>query len=672
MFGRSTGLLLAGVVAVAGVARSDELAVEIEVRQSALSAGVHERITTPISLRNLGTEAWASEPPHPIHATYHLLGADGSMIAFDNVRTVLPRRVEAGEAIVLELRVEAPGEPADYLLEIDLVKEEVTWFEGRGSKTIHLPLSVSAPFESWQEPTVRLEEHGSEFEWWLAGQPELNALQLLIKQTIAMNRTEFRFGASKIHGFSAGTTYPQIWIRDNATVLPTSRYLLGERYLTSWILAHLAAQAEDGSLHDFIDAKGGVEKNTTEADQEASLVDAAWIASQVLGADWLQERVRGQLAIDRLERSLRHLLEQRRDPESGLIENPHTADWGDVSPEFSDQRAVDVHASSRFVVGIYTQAMAYQAMSQLADLLDGCGEPARAGSWRREALRIAEQSRRLLWDDQRGFFRIHRHVDYPAHTRFAEPNMFAMGGNAVAILSGLATPQQSLRIVAEARRRRELFGISTISGVMLPPYPEGFFPHPSLDGYYEYQNGGQWDWFGGRLVLGMYRLGDASATDELSRIARKAVSNRGLFEWDTTDGRGRGSAHYAGSAGVLGRAVIEGLFGIEWSSHRVTVTPRLGSQEGYVYLPQRSTSQFLSYHYEPCLEAPGTKLRIVSNLDPGVWLRLPTPVAGGRVREVRVSGRSVAFEPFSEGAERGIVLGQPVSKGVVQVRYQRR
>ncbi|MDB4433197.1 hypothetical protein N9166_00485 [bacterium] len=530
---------------------------------------------------------------------------------------------------------------------------------------------LSDLFESWRAPPIRFDERGSEFRWRVPGRPELEKLQLLVKRTIAINRAEFSFGSSRVYGFSAGSTYPQLWIRDNATVVPTSRYLLDERYLTSWILAHLSAQAEDGSVYDFIGSDGSVDKNTVEADQEASLVGASWAASQALGTDWLRGSVRGESVIDRLERSMRYLLEKRRDPSSGLIGNAHTADWGDVSPDFSDQRAVDLHASSRLVAGIYTQAMAYGAMSQLAALLDELGESARAARWRREATRIAEQSNRLLWNGQLGFFRVHRHIDAPPHEAFSEANIFALGGNAMAILSGLASAPQAASIVAEARRRRELFDVSTVSGVLLPPYPTGFFSHPALDGTFEYQNGGQWDWFGGRLILGMYRRGDPAATEELSRIARKAASNRGLFEWDTPDGRGRGSAHFAGSAGVLGRTMIEGLFGVEWSGEKVTVTPRLGSEEGCLYLPQPSTGGFVVYHYQPSPGRRSATLRLDTNLERGVRLRLPTPFPGVDAAEVRVDGRPVGFGVFGEGANRGIELEPLLQKGRVEVLYGR-
>jgi len=63
------------------------------------------------------------------------------------------------------------------------------------------------------------------------------------------------------------------------------------------------------------------------------------------------------------------------------------------------------------------------------------------------------------------------------------------------ILSGLADENKTRRIIKVALERQKIFNVSTISGTLLPYYPKGFFKHPMIDDFYEYQNGGQWDWF---------------------------------------------------------------------------------------------------------------------------------------------------------------------------------
>jgi len=140
--------------------------------------------------------------------------------------------------------------------------------------------------------------------------------------------------------------------------------------------------------------------------------------------------------------------------------------------------------------------------------------------------------------------------------------------------------------------------MSTLSGVLLPPYPAGFFRHPILGETYAYQNGGEWDWFGGRLLLAAFERGQArAARRELSRIAAQAVRNRGLFEWSTRDGQGRGSGHYAGSAGALGAAALAGLYGIDLRHDGLALRVRLGELSGRVAVTEPATGGSVAYEY---------------------------------------------------------------------------
>jgi hypothetical protein len=101
-------------------------------------------ITIPIEMENKSTAVWDSkEKVHPVHISYHLLDAAGNMIAYDNVRTSFPRPIEPGEALKIDLTVTVPKALGHYQLEIDIVKERVTWFKNKGSLTIRVPLVVS-------------------------------------------------------------------------------------------------------------------------------------------------------------------------------------------------------------------------------------------------------------------------------------------------------------------------------------------------------------------------------------------------------------------------------------------------------------------------------------------------------------------------------------------------
>jgi hypothetical protein len=102
-------------------------------------------ITIQIGIENKGASRWDShEKQHPVHISYHLMDAEGDMITFDNIRAAFTHPIEPGEFRNVDLIVHAPPAPGRYLLEIDAVKERVTWFKDKGSLTIQIPLVVAS------------------------------------------------------------------------------------------------------------------------------------------------------------------------------------------------------------------------------------------------------------------------------------------------------------------------------------------------------------------------------------------------------------------------------------------------------------------------------------------------------------------------------------------------
>lgn len=101
-------------------------------------------ITIPVEVANKSATLWDSnEKQHPVNISYHLLDGEGNMIKYDTVRTPFPHPIRPGESLTLDLTVIVPPDLGLYQLEIDIVKEHVTWFKDKGSLTIHIPLMVS-------------------------------------------------------------------------------------------------------------------------------------------------------------------------------------------------------------------------------------------------------------------------------------------------------------------------------------------------------------------------------------------------------------------------------------------------------------------------------------------------------------------------------------------------
>jgi SAM-dependent methyltransferase len=130
---------------------------------SALAAG--ERVAIRVRVRNASSQSWPSrEAGFLITVGNHWRTRFGRMLVRDDGRSPLPRDVEPGDVVELELEVTAPATTGRRTLEVDLVQEGVAWFGKRGSKTARLAIDVHAagtPGGPAAEPfRPRMEMHG--------------------------------------------------------------------------------------------------------------------------------------------------------------------------------------------------------------------------------------------------------------------------------------------------------------------------------------------------------------------------------------------------------------------------------------------------------------------------------------------------------------------------------
>lgn len=71
------------------------------------------------------------------------LQADGGKLVNDmDGRYGLPRDLKPGEETKVPLLITAPREPGAYILELDLVQEQVAWFHDKGSETARVKIQV--------------------------------------------------------------------------------------------------------------------------------------------------------------------------------------------------------------------------------------------------------------------------------------------------------------------------------------------------------------------------------------------------------------------------------------------------------------------------------------------------------------------------------------------------
>ncbi len=537
------------VASLAFVSLLKGAAVKISCAPQQVTAIQGEKIVLRFTIKN--NSPWPLEQAKNFFLSYHVRDLAGKDVRFENRRFVLPVPVRAGATTRFDLPVYFSLASGSYRIEWDLVREGEFWGRDKGWETATVDLRllplVAAEFRERWLPTH-----------FASGRDWLDREQFLLRQVFRNN--EIRLDG-EFFGFTAGTTYPQVWIRDTATMMSYARFFYPPADLQTVIDRFFSTQSPAGEVQDWVDTIGRCDKNTVESDQESSLVLAAFPLA--LGDPaWLSGRVAGISRLRRLDMALEWVWRHRRDPRQRLLWSGFTADWGDVERSYPDQRAIKLSDRSRRTFSTYAQALFIQAAQKLALLADRLGDGAMAGKWRQREKAVAAECRRQLYLSDRGYFLVHLVPDGGDLLKW-ERNILAVGGNAEAMRAGLMTKREIARFLRVLEKRRGGYGLRTVSFTLLPPYPQGFFPHPLLRSPWSYQNGGEWDWIGGRLVSALYQAGFRKEADQyLEEIAAKNLSDMNIFEWSDKNGNGQGALFYAGAAGVLGEAILHGHFAL--------------------------------------------------------------------------------------------------------------
>ncbi|MCF6407532.1 hypothetical protein L3C95_31865 [Chitinophaga filiformis] len=366
-------------------------------------------------------------------------------------------------------------------------------------------------------------------------------------------------------GFNAGTSYGEVWIRDLNTFIKGSLKVHAAEKVRDILLLFFKMQGNGGDIVDgYIDIKkasAGYEfryfpaapewvahKNTVETDQESSLIQAIRKYIDVTGdTSILQEKIGEKTVIRRMEEALIYVHNERWSEKYGLVKGATTVDWGDVQPETG--WGVTINHKTKWAVDIYDNAMYLIAIQDFLAIKPATYQPTE--NWTNIARQISENVRKHLWESAAQKYIPHLYLDgSPFHASFNEKKILYTGGSACAILAGLHTPKEIAAINRQMVDAAAKEKFATIGITVYPPYPAAEFPnmHP-----YIYQNGGDWTWFGGRMIQALIANGFMKeAWDELQPIIARTIARNGFYEWyDVRTGEPKGSGDFRGEAGVL-------------------------------------------------------------------------------------------------------------------------
>lgn len=372
-------------------------------------------------------------------------------------------------------------------------------------------------------------------------------------------------------GFNAGDGYREVWIRDYNTFIELSSRVFASGELKENLLVFFRMQGEDGNIidgftplvqvgkveYDFIysemEPRYAGHKNTVETDQESSLVQAVYKYIMITGdSTILQEAIGEKTVAVRMVDAMEFLMNHRYNSHYGLIIGATTADWGDVQPEHG--WGVDLDNNTHPAIDIYDNAMFIIALDNLMDMVPE--SKARFGVIRKS---IAENCRKHLWDEKNQKFIPHIYLEKgsPFPPDFDENKIYYFGGTAIAIEAGLLSRDEIKRSLEEMVARVKEAGAPSIGLTLYPPYPEGYFANKIMNPVYSYQNGGDWTWFGGRMIQQLLKYGFVSeAYEQIAPMVKRVKDNNGFYEWYSIDNKPRGSGTFRGEAGVLFKAII--------------------------------------------------------------------------------------------------------------------
>lgn len=371
-------------------------------------------------------------------------------------------------------------------------------------------------------------------------------------------------------GLNAGSGYSQIWARDMNTFIETATEITDKEVLRGAILLFFALQQPNNEMIDgyvlktdfnwgddhpyYSDSapKHVAFKNTVETDQESSLIQLVGkYVAKTGDSSILQEKVAGMTVLDRMTAMIDYLLKEKYSKKYGLIYGAMTADWGDVQP--NDDFGCDYNELSTPAIDVYDNAMLIIALDYLTAMTQ---DKAQSQRWITLRKQLATNVRKYLWDEQHQKFIPHIYLDKnPIPADFDENTITYHGGTAVAIEAGLLSKKEIAVVNKQMLANVKASGMKTIGLTLYPIYPEGFF-HGGMSKAYTYQNGGDWTWFGGRMIQQLIANGFVKeAYEEVRPMIDRVLKNKGFYEWYGPGEVPSGSGHFKGSAGVLAKSI---------------------------------------------------------------------------------------------------------------------
>lgn len=101
-----------------------------------------ELFRIPVLLKNTSRQKWIVQGNNKIHLAYHWLKKTGEVVIHDGIRSPITHNLNPGDKVEILAKVAAPDAVGEYILEFDMVQEQVAWFGLMGTETLRLAVVV--------------------------------------------------------------------------------------------------------------------------------------------------------------------------------------------------------------------------------------------------------------------------------------------------------------------------------------------------------------------------------------------------------------------------------------------------------------------------------------------------------------------------------------------------
>jgi hypothetical protein len=123
-----------------------DLRASISVVSAPATLRTGEQSILRVRVRNEGSSVWLAQDrtgaPVQVSLGNHWLDSEGKVVINDDGRRPVIEDVRPGQEVEVALTVNAPKSPGEYMIELDMLQEGVSWFALKGSPTVRLKVKV--------------------------------------------------------------------------------------------------------------------------------------------------------------------------------------------------------------------------------------------------------------------------------------------------------------------------------------------------------------------------------------------------------------------------------------------------------------------------------------------------------------------------------------------------